>query len=386
MTGQVALSLVLLVGAGLFLGTLRNLLTVDAGFTRHNILLVSAEAQEAGVPEGQRLRTFEEILTRLRTIPGVVAAGSSAIAPMGRAGWAQGCKPEGFVAQSPRDTLVFLNRISPGYFDTLRTPILMGRDFSERDTASSPRVVIIAESTARKFFGKANPIGKNIGLEGPEFEKYVPFQVIGVVKDAKYNRINEAPRHLAYFAAGQDPAPWSNLNFEIRSETSIESLIPAVRSSIAGLNKDIALEFRSFETQVNESLLQPRVVAWLASAFAGLALVLAMVGLYGITAYAVTRRSGEIGIRMALGAQRSSVIWLILRDVTVLLGIGIALGMAGSLAAGRLVTSLLYGILLNDPVQLVAAVFTLAVGTALAAYIPARRAARLDPMSALHDG
>jgi ABC-type antimicrobial peptide transport system permease subunit len=260
----------------------------------------------------------------------------------------------------------------------------MGRDFNDRDTLTSPRVVIISESTARKFFGTANPIGKNIGMDD-DLDKDAPFQVVGVVKDVKYNRINEKLRHLMYFAAAQDPKPGSNLNYEIRSETSVESLIPAVRSAIGGVNKDIALVFRSFETQVNETMLQPRVVASLASAFAGLALLLAMVGLYGITAYAVTSRGGEIGIRMALGAQRRSVIWLIMRDVVVLLGLGVVLGLAGALAAGRLITSLLYGIRPNDPAQLAGAVLVLAVCTAIAAYLPARRAARLDPMSALHD-
>jgi ABC-type antimicrobial peptide transport system permease subunit len=209
--------------------------------------------------------------------------------------------------------------------------------------------------------------------------------VIGVVKDAKYNRINEPLRNLIYLAAGQDTEPRPDLNYEIRTETPVESMLPAVRSTISGVNKDIALVFRSFETQVTESMLQPRVVASLSTAFAALALVLAMVGLYGITAYGVTRRSGEIGIRMALGAQRSSVVWLIMRDVVVLLGLGIVLGLAGALASGRLVTSLLYGIRPNEPVQLAGAVVTLALATALAAYLPARRAARLDPMSALHD-
>jgi ABC-type antimicrobial peptide transport system permease subunit len=224
-----------------------------------------------------------------------------------------------------------------------------------------------------------------MGLEAGKDFQYAPFQVIGVVKDAKYNRLTEAPRNLVFFAAGQDSEPSSDLTFEIRTEVPVESIIPAVRSAIGGVNRDIALVFRSFETQVTESMLQPRVVASLSTAFAALALVLAMVGLYGITAYGVTRRSGEIGIRMALGAQRSSVVWLIMRDVVVLLGIGIVLGLAGALASGRLVTSLLYGIRPNEPVQLAGAVLTLALATALAAYLPARRAARLDPMRALHD-
>jgi ABC-type antimicrobial peptide transport system permease subunit len=261
----------------------------------------------------------------------------------------------------------------------MRTPLLLGRDFNDHDGLNSQRVVIVAESTARKFFRRANPIGKDIGVEE------VPCLVIGVVKDAKYNRINEPLRNLIYLAAGQDTEPRPDLNYEIRTETPVESMLPAVRSTISGVNKDIALVFRSFETQVNESMLQPRVVALLASTFAGLALALAMVGLYGITAYSVTRRSGEIGIRMALGAQRSSVMWLILRDMVALLGLGMVFGLAASLAAGRFITSLLYGLRPNDPAQLAGAMLTLAICAAMAAYLPARRAARLDPMRALHD-
>ncbi len=382
-TVQVALSLVLLVGAGLFLTTFRNLLTADIGLVRHSVLMVSAEAHEAGIPESQRVRTFDEILTRLRSIPGVVSASSSAIAPMSREGWAELSKPEGFVPQSRRDTLVFLNRVSSSYFETMGTPLLMGREFNDRDTLASLRVMVISESVARKFFPGANPLGKSIGVD--EDDKNVPFQVIGVAKDAKYNRIDESHRNVIYIAATQDVAPRSGQHFELRSDLSMQTLAPAVRTIIAGVNKDIALEFRSFETQVSETMVQQRVVATLASAFGVLALVLAMVGLYGMTAYVVTRRTAEIGIRLALGAQRSAVLWLVLRDVVALLALGIVFGVAASFAAGRLVTGLLYGVRPNDPLQLAAAVLTLAAATALAAYLPARRAARLDPMMALRD-
>jgi ABC-type antimicrobial peptide transport system permease subunit len=165
----------------------------------------------------------------------------------------------------------------------------------------------------------------------------------------------------------------------------VETLVPAARASILGVNRGISLQFRSLETQVNESLLQPRIVALLSSVFGSLALLLAMVGLYGITSYAVTRRKGEIAIRMALGAPRGSVVRLMLRDVVVLLALGMAAGLAASLAAGRLVTSLLFGVRPRDPVQLAGAVLILAAATAVAAYVPARRAARLDPMAALRE-
>jgi ABC-type antimicrobial peptide transport system permease subunit len=206
-----------------------------------------------------------------------------------------------------------------------------------------------------------------------------------VVKDTKYNRIDEPDRRIGYFAAGQDMEPPPRIQFTLRSDIPVETLVPAARAAILGLNRGISLQFRSLETQVNESLLQPRIVALLSSVFGSLALLLAMVGLYGVTSYAVTRRKGEIAIRMALGAARGSVVRLMLRDVVVLLALGMAAGLAASLAAGRLVASLLFGVQPRDPVQLAGAVVVLAAATAVAAYLPARRAARLDPMAALRE-
>jgi putative ABC transport system permease protein len=377
--GQVALSLVLLIAAGLFLGTLRNLWAVDPGFTRHNILIVAANVQQAAIPAAKRVNTYREILDRLRALPGVASAASSLITPISPEGWAQPVKPEGIVAKSPRDTLMFLNRISPGYFATLRTPMLLGRDFGNRDELNAAKTIIVNESAARQFFGAANPIGKTIGIDADVY------QIVGVVKDTKYNRINEEVRRIGYLAAGQDAEPRPTIRFTLRSDVPAETLIPAVRAAIGDVNRGISLEFRNLESQVSESLLLPRTVALLSSVFGSLALLLAMVGLYGITSYAVTRRKGEIAIRMALGAPRQSVVWLMLRDVVMLLALGMAAGLAASLAAGRLVTSLLFGVQPRDPMQLAGAAAILAAATALAAYVPARRAARLDPMAALRE-
>ena len=379
-TGQVALSLVLLVAAGLFLGTLRNLWAVDPGFTRHNILIITADVEQAAVPAAKRANTYREILDRLRALPGVAAAGSSVLTPISPEGWAQMVRPEGFASKASGDTLLFLNRVSPGYFATLRTPLLLGRDFSDRDGLNAPKAMLVNESAARQFFGAANPIGKTIGMDKDDV-----YQIVGVVKDTKYNRINEQDRRIGYLAEGQDAEPRPTIRFTLRSDVPVETLIPAARAAIIGVNRGISLEFRNLETQVSESLLQPRTVALLSSVFGSLALLLAMVGLYGITSYAVTRRKGEIAIRMALGAPRGSVVRLMLRDVVVLLALGMAAGLAASLAAGRLVTSLLFGVRPRDPVQLAGAVLILAAATAVAAYVPARRAARLDPMAALRE-
>jgi len=300
--------------------------------------------------------------------------------PISPQGWAQPVQPEGMTADSPRDRLVFLNRVSPGYFKTLRTPLLLGRDFNERDDLHSPKVMLINESTARQFFGAADPLGKTIGLNQNDV-----YQIVGVVKDTRYNTINEQPRRIAYVAAGQDPEPESSMRFAVRSGVAVETLIPAVRSAISGVNRDISLEIREFETQVSESLLQPRMVALLSSVFGVLALLLAMVGLYGITAYTVARRRAEIGVRIALGARPGSVIRLMLQDLALPLAVGISLGLGASLAAGRLVNSLLYGVRPNEPAQLAAAALILAAAAMLAGYLPARRAARLDPMIALRE-
>ena len=377
--GQVALSLVLLVGAGLFLGTLRNLLTVDTGFVRQNVLVINMNTQQATMPRAQRGQAYAEILDRLRRVPGVVSASTSTIVPLSGAGWNTVFLREGTAGTSPANAELYLNRVSSEYFRTLRIPLLAGRDFTESDTIHSPKVIILNESTARYLFGSTNALGKTIGLDAPG----VKTEVIGIVKDSKYRRIDESGLWSAFLASGQDEDPSPLMNYEVRSMVPVDGLIVPLRAAIAQVNPDVSLEFHNFETKVGDTLLRPRVVALLSTAFGLLALMLAMVGLYGVTSYAVSRRKSEIGIRMALGQQRQSVTWLMLRDVLVLLVAGLALGLITSLSAGRLVASLLYGIKSNDPVQLALAVLVLAAAATLAAYLPARRAARLDPMAAL---
>jgi len=382
-SGQVALSFVLLLGAGLFLGTLRHFLTLDPGFNRSNVLLVSATLPRASAP-AERTRMCREILDRLQGMPGVVSAATSVMTPIQRTGWAEMMAPQGFVPKTRGDRVAFLNRVSEDYFKTLRTPVLAGREFNSRDQLNSPLVMLINESAARHFFGAANPLGKTIGMDkhGTSRGKDL-FQVIGVVKDAKYNRLNEEQRNIAYLAAAQDPSPAVSLNYSIRSAGPPEALIGPARAIFTGVSPDIALQFRNLETQVNESLLRPRMVALLSTVFGALALLLAMVGLYGITSYAVARRRAEIGIRMALGAQPGLVVRMILRDVALFAAAGMVMGTAASLAAGHLVNSLLFGVRFNDPWQLAGVGIVLATAIAIAAYLPARRAAQGDPMAAL---
>jgi putative ABC transport system permease protein len=387
-TLQVVLSLVLLVAAGLFLGTLRNLLTSDLGFTTHHVLLVNASVPQAKLPSQERRPLFARILEQLRDIPGVRSASSSSMTPFQGWFWNEYVYPEGYTPKTEDDALVYFNRVSPDYFRTVQTPLFVGRDFSSRDNLASPKVIIISESTARQFFGAVNPIGKAINMDAPHLQhgnKRDRYEVIGVVKDIKYGRVDEQPYRTGYLALAQDPEPGPEVQFEIRSEIPPGSLTPAVRATIAKISPEVSLELHSFDIQMSDSLLQPRLVAMLSAFFGLLALLLAMVGLYGLTSYGVARRRGEIGIRIALGAQRGSVVRLVLRDVGSTLALGIAIGMVVALFAGRLVTKLLYGLQPSNPLTLILSAIVLALAASAAGYLPARRASRLDPMTALRE-
>lgn len=384
--GQVALTLILLVGAGLFISTMNHILHVDAGFDTHNVLLANVDVLAAGVPKERRSRLFADILEQLRRIPGVSTASSSALTPISHTAWNQWTYPVGKHAASHEDENVYLNRISPGYFHTMGTPMLRGRDFTEHDSLAAPKAIILSETTARAFYATESPLGKMVGMENEPNKPRDLFQVIGVVKDAKYEALNQAASFkTAFLAASQDAEPWPRVSFEIRSSRNSESLELRVRDAITKTSRDASIEFHSFETQVSDSVRQQEVVALLSSFFGALALLLAMMGLYGVTAYSVARRQSEIGIRMALGAQKKAVLWLVMRSVWVMLAIGTVAGAAAALMLGRLVASLLFGVKANDPATLAAAVLALATAATVAAFLPARRAVSLDPMRALRN-
>lgn len=262
--------------------------------------------------------------------------------------------------------------------------MLVGRDFSAADTLASPKVMIVGEATARHYWGNENPIGKTVSMEeGPGSN--VSYQVIGVVRDAKYGELTEPLLKTGFVASTQDSDPAPEQNFAIRFDGQVEALIPAVRSAIGNLNKDAALQIHTLDAQISDSLVQPRLVAMLSSFFGFLALLLASIGLYGVFSYVAARRRGEIGIRMALGAAQRTVTWLVLRDVIYMLAIGTALGVAISLAAGRFIKTLLFGVQATNPATLALAAAVLCVAAMLAAYLPAHRASKMDPMAALRE-
>ncbi|MBL0158464.1 MAG: ABC transporter permease [Bryobacterales bacterium] len=382
---QVALSLALVACAGLMLGTFRKLATLDPGFRHEHVLLTGVDLRNAKYPEAQRRAVFDRILERLRALPGVRSASSSDITPISGMAWNGEITVEGFKAKNRRDSLAYFNQVSDKYFETMGTPILAGRDFEERDGPTAPRVAIVNETLARKFFGQASPLGRTFRMEqGPNLDP--PVEIVGVVRDAKYGTLREVTKPTAYLANGQSTEPgWMSHNFELRSDSGATDVIPAVRAAVAEVNPNVVIQFKTLSLQVEESLTRERLLAVLSGLFGGLALLLAMIGLYGVMSYNVTRRHNEIGIRMALGAAQGTVRTMVLRDVAILVALGLSAGIGLSLAGGRLIESFLFGMKASDPSALTGAVVLLAVVAALAGYLPARRASRVDPMVALRE-
>ncbi len=381
---QMCLSLILLVGAGLFLRTFRNLLTVDAGFDRHQVLLADLDLHKSGVAEANLVPAYEDLRTRLQTVPGVASVSYANVTPISGSSMTDDVKTDTFSPASKADAEVYLNNVSSGYFRTLGTPILTGRDFTPQDTESTTPVALINRTMARKFFPGLDPIGKTFRQERPGHADLVT-EVIGVAKDAKYInlRADIPPTAFTPFAQQDAHSPYST--YEIRFAGSLEALTPRVKQVIGGIDKNAAVDFKLLSTVIDDSLIQERLIATLSGAFGLLALALAAIGLYGLMSYMVVRRRGEIGIRMALGAQAGSVVRLVLREVMILVVAG---SIAGALAARgltRYAGSMLYGVRSDDGLTVLLSACLLAIAGALAAYVPARKASRVDPLVALRE-
>ncbi|HLN03009.1 MAG TPA: ABC transporter permease [Bryobacteraceae bacterium] len=381
---QVALSLVLLVGAGLLSATFWKLITQDPGFDRNNVLLVQVDFQNARYPKDRLPDACDQILAALRALPGVRSASYSSITPIAGSFWNEIIHVDGYTPKNPDDALLFMNGVSPEYFQTTGTPILVGRDFSTGDSKNAPPVTIVNETASRRFFHGVNPIGKGYRMESSDGKPGQLIEIVGVVKDAKYGEMREPIKPTGYVPSVQ--TEYFNANtFALRTNGPASSLIAPVKKTFESINKNIYLEFTTLATQVNESLNRERLLATLSGFFGALALLLAAIGLYGVMSYTVARRRNEIGIRMALGAEQKTIQWMVLREVLFLVGAGLLIGFAAATAATRLLTSMLYGLTPTDPTTLAFAGITLLTVAALAGYLPARRAAKLDPMTTLRE-
>jgi len=382
-TVQVALSLVLLVGAGLLLKTFAKLATVDTGFDKNQVLLIRVDPRYASVPPDRRLPLYQELQQRLGAIPGVRSASFADLTPVSGSDSNQIVHVEGYVPKSRKDMVVWTNSISAGFFATMETPFIAGRDFNEHDTAHAPLVAIINESMAAKFFGSpSSAVGKTFRNGWNEISG--PIQIVGVVKDTKYTSLRAEGEAIAYYPLSQLP-PMRCANFVLRANLPAASLIPSVKAAVDEVHRDITLQFRTLALQVDESLGRERLLATLSGFFGFLALGLAVIGLYGVMSYNVARRRNEIGIRMALGAEQARVLRMVLGEVAILILAGLALGLAVAVSSTRLLASFLYRLEPNDPTTLVTPCVVLTVSAVVAGLLPARRAANLDPMTALRE-
>jgi predicted permease len=378
---QISLSLVLLVGALLFVRTLRNLLTLDPGFRRAQILTVSVDFWPLRLSEEARVPFKQELLERIRAIPGVEAAATAWVVPSSGDGWNESISVEGTEVLRQ---LANFNRVSPGYFHTMDTPLLAGRDFTEVDRSGSEPVAIVTETFVRQFLKGTSPLGRSFRIEGAARTDR-RFRVVGLVKDSKYGDLREEFTPIVYLPDAQDDDHFQVTNLLIRSPLPTESVIASVKSALAQRDPTVVLGFRPFERMVREGLVRERLMASLSTFFGFLAALLAMIGLYGVVSYMVVKRRNEIGVRVAMGASRRDIVTMILREAGVLFGAGLAIGAILAVAAAHAAKSLFFGLRPTDPATLAMAVAGLAAVGAAASFLPARRAASLDPVAALRE-
>ena len=378
---QVALSVVLLMGALLFVRSLRNLTTLNTGFQQSGILVAGIDFERLHIPDERFTEYKRDIVKRVQAIPGVESAADARMVPFG------GSMSNDEVLLEGSDTekgVSCLNTLSPGYFQTIGTPMLAGRDFNDGDTATSVKVAIVNEAFVRKILdGPKDPLGKRFRIHLPPGKPRPLYEIVGVVKDSKYQDMHEEFLPFMYFPATQEEKPGPEDQILIRSSLPLTSLLGSLKETIGNMNPSIDVEFKVLKTRIHESLLQDQLMATLSGFFGFLAALLAAIGLYGVISYMVVQRTKEIGIRMAIGAERTDVLQLILREAGFLTLTGLVIGAGLALASAQAAKSLLYGLKPRDPITLVAAVVVLSAVAAFASFLPAYRASKLDPLIAL---
>jgi predicted permease len=369
---QILFSLVLLVGSGLFLRTLVNLNNVETGFNKENVLVLHPDESSAGYKAGDPRLTLlhQQIEQRVGALPGVSATSYSSFT-FNEGGWSGTVYVQGY--ENNKDINVSHNIIGAGYFPTMQIPLLTGRGFSQQDTATSLRVAVISETMARTMFPMGSPIGRHYGTGGPQHANDI--EVVGIAKDVKYESLAQSAVATDYFPYTQWPGYLPDL--EVRYSGDLSSISAAVQKTIHSVDRNLPINnVTTLDEQVALAILDEKLVAQLSTFFGLLAVFLSSIGIYGLMSYVVSRRTNEIGIRMALGANRSQIQWQITREITLLVGLGVAIGIPVTLAGGRLVTSMLYGLHGTDPWNLLTAICLLVLVAILAGYLPAPRIAR----------
>jgi len=380
---QVALSLVLLVSALLFSGSLRKLLAVDAGFRQNGILIVDLDFSRLKIPMARRIAFKQDMLQRMQALPGAAAAGEAFLLPLSGGSLSNNVWLDR-ADSNPKMESNF-GWISGGYLKTMGMTLLAGRDFDGRDTSSSPKVAIVNQTFARKLGLGVNPVGKRFHRESTPSQPETVFEIAGLVKDTKYYSLREEFRPIAFLSTTQDADPDPFAQFLVNFNGPLADVTSRVKQAVKQVSPAITVEYRAFDETVQEGLLRERLMATLSSFFGALAALIAAVGLYGVMSYLVVRRTNEIGIRMALGANRRNILRLVMREAATLLLVGLAAGAVLAMAAGYAAGSLLFGLRPTDAGILGMAAGLLAAVTIPASYLPAWRAARLDPMTALRE-
>ena len=372
------MSLALLVGAGLFLKTLANLRGVDVGFNPEQVLLFQMDSTRSGYLPGESVALYARIADRLRALPGVRSVTMAQTALLGGGVWMSTVHVEG---QTGAGRGTHMMTVAPGFFDTMEIPLLAGRGFEPRDDADAPRVAVINAAAATELFGTDDAVGRRFGFD-PEERGEV--EVVGVVRDTRYDELRGASPPTVFRSAVQSPL--RSATFAVRTAGPPNALTPAVRESIREIDPRLPIMNVTTQTAaIEERMSAERLYAVAYASFGGLATLLAAIGLFGLASYTVTRRTAEIGIRMALGAPATGIAWMVLRESLVLVAAGVAAGVGAVLLAGPLVASLVHGLAPTDPVTIVQSAALLAAIAAAAAWLPARRAARVDPLIALQD-
>jgi predicted permease len=369
---QMALTLVLLFGGLLFLATFRNLSTLDVGVRERGIVVASVLFGADAYPEKQRPSRYRMLDQRVFTLPGVESASESYTTPMGANAWKTDVEADG------REGMSYGNRIGPRYFETLGTRLLAGRDFNDGDRAGAPLVAIVNRSFAETYFG-GQALGRRFSEPSDTGGPGDEYEIVGIVADQKYDDLREANPHVFYTASAQQPALPLARHYVVRSRASAAATMAAIGAAVREFDPALAIRYATLDTQIAEGMLRERLMARLSMLFGGVALLLAIVGLYGVVSYTVASRRSEIGVRVALGASRRQILVMVLGDVGRMLAGGVVIGVALALLASRGVGSLLYGLSPSDPLMLaVAASVLLGAGLAAAA-APAKRAAAIDP-------
>jgi predicted permease len=376
---QIALSVALLFGSLLFARTLRNVLDVDPGFASEGLLVAAIDSTRLRVPAENRTAHQDRVTERLRAVPGIAGAARVSVVPLSGDSGGNDVWPE---RDRQRAFNTLTNRVGAGYFPIIRVPLAAGRDFDARDTPASTPVIIVNARFASNLGGAAAAIGQRITREATPRTPEETYEIVGVVRDSAYTALKDDPYPTMYYSSAQSAAGQS-ARVMLRSSLPPAATTAAVTAALGELDPRMSVSYTVVPTMIEDTLVQERVLAALSSGFGLLAAVLTMAGLYGLVAYSVTRRLTEIGVRIALGATRRDIVRLVLGETAVLLGVGVAAGCALALAAGPAAASLLFRVTPYDPAALAGAVAALAVVALLASYVPARRAARIEPVVAL---